>query len=252
MNGIKGFFKSIFSPEGDKISVGSLLILAALVLIMLSFGMRLDPAYLATSPLARQTAPKADESTLNASNAASTENSVDEAKQAATLVAAATPAAAPAKAPAKPATAPNSKRADMILIPKIGTSAPLITPAAGADAVKLKNLLDRGAVIYPDSAGIGKMGQSVVLGHSAPPNWPKIKHDTIFSRIIELAAGDKVMAVYNDKTYTYEVLQQQIIAKGSDIPAIAGNSSSMVLVTCWPPGRDLKRLVVEAKLESVE
>ncbi|MFA6376851.1 MAG: sortase, partial [Candidatus Paceibacterota bacterium] len=119
------------------------------------------------------------------------------------------------------------------------------------DTLKLKKLLDSGAVIYPTSAGLGIAGQTILLGHSAPAGWPEIKHDTIFSRIVDLVAGDKIIAVYDDKTYNYEVLQSQIIPKGGDIPSIA-SGSSLVLVTCWPPGRDLKRLIVEAKLESAE
>jgi LPXTG-site transpeptidase (sortase) family protein len=96
------------------------------------------------------------------------------------------------------------------------------------------------------------VGQTIVLGHSAPPGWPEIKHDTIFSRIAELGFGSKIVAVYNDKTYTYSTVENQIIEKGGDIPKLAAADNALVLVTCWPPGRDLKRMVVQANLVSVE
>jgi Sortase (surface protein transpeptidase) len=113
-------------------------------------------------------------------------------------------------------------------------------------------MLDSGAVVYPDSAQFGAVGQTIVLGHSAPPGWPEIKHDTIFSRIAELSFGSKIVAVYNDKTYTYSAVENRIIEKGGDIPKLAGADNVLVLVTCWPPGRDLKRMVVQADLVSVE
>jgi LPXTG-site transpeptidase (sortase) family protein len=96
------------------------------------------------------------------------------------------------------------------------------------------------------------VGQTIVLGHSAPPNWPNIKHDTIFSRIAELSFGSKIVAVYSDKTYTYSVVENRIIDKGGNIPKLARADNVLVLVTCWPPGRDLKRMVVQADLVSVD
>jgi len=154
--------------------------------------------------------------------------------------------------PAQPSTAPAAPMADIIMIPEINITAPLVTPAPGVDAVKLKKMLDSGAVVYPGSAPFGGAGQTIVLGHSAPPGWPEIKHDTIFSRIAELGFGSKIVAVYNDKTYTYSTVENRIIEKGGDIPKLADADNALVLVTCWPPGRDLKRMVVQANLVSVE
>jgi LPXTG-site transpeptidase (sortase) family protein len=153
--------------------------------------------------------------------------------------------------PQTPSTASDASRSDMIMISKIGVATPIITPQT-TDAVQLKKLLDSGAILYPDSAVFGALGQAIVLGHSAPPGWPVIKHDTIFSRLAELVAGDKVVVVYNDRTYNYTVIQSEIIEAGGDIPAMAQGGSSLALVTCWPPGRNLKRFVVQASLDSVE
>jgi len=154
--------------------------------------------------------------------------------------------------PVQPSTAPDASMADIIMIPEINITAPLVTAPAGTDAAKLKKMLDCGAVAYPDSVQFGGVGQTIVLGHSAPPGWPEIKHDTIFSRIAELSFGSKIVAVYNDKTYTYSAVENRIIEKGGDIPKLADADSALVLVTCWPPGRDLKRMVVQANLVSVE
>jgi LPXTG-site transpeptidase (sortase) family protein len=261
---MKTFF-DFFSPGGsNRYAAAAILVLAAAVLWLLAFGVRFNlrdiekilprPMDLATSPLVRDIAQSQEpqSSIVAEQNSSSTKTGQIDYKEitdnASQDIVAAKPAAV---VPTAPATAPDAQKSDMVVIPKIGVSAPIITPQTN-DAVLLKKLLDSGAVIYPDSAMIGAAGQTILLGHSAPANWPKIKHDTIFSDIIDLVAGDKVIAIYNDRTYNYTVLQSQIIERGGDIPAIAQSSSSLVLVTCWPPGRNLKRLVVEAQLDSVE
>jgi len=144
--------------------------------------------------------------------------------------------------------APKAVKADAIVISKIAVEAPIVT-AKTIDSEKLHGLLDSGAVLYPDSAMFGNSGQTILLGHSAPANWPKIKHDTIFSRIVELVPGDKIVTVYQNRTYNYTVVDNQIIDKGANVPSIANADNSLVLLTCWPPGRDQKRVVVQAALD---
>ncbi len=155
----------------------------------------------------------------------------------------------PVSVPIAPSTAPDSPRSDIVIIPSINVNAPIVTTNTD-DAVKLKKLLDDGAVIYPSSPGFGKTGQTILMGHSAPPNWPEIKHDTIFSRLAELGQDDKIIVVYDDKTYTYSFSNSEIIPKGGEIPPTSADSA-LVLVSCWPPGRDLQRIIVQAKLDSV-
>jgi LPXTG-site transpeptidase (sortase) family protein len=266
--------KSLFFGKNGNTMIAFLGLLSiALILAAISFGSRADwsdfkkfmprPSDLATSPLARDLPRENKNPAEPAEPAESAENrpAADEADKAnvsetigpeAAVAVETEPELKPVvEAPTVPATAPDAARADMVIIPKIGVNAPVITPRT-KDAAQLKKLLDSGAVIYPDSPVFGAAGQTIVLGHSAPPNWPKIKHDTIFSRIAELSAGDKIIVVYNDRTYNYSVSQGQIIEKGGAIPATASDGNSLALVTCWPPGRDLKRMVVQAQLASVE
>jgi LPXTG-site transpeptidase (sortase) family protein len=265
MKSIGDFVEDIFSARGgNKLLTALVLIAVALVLVLIAAGgaqfnladlkkVMPQPRDLATSPIAQDIIKGKEKQPVMPRSGQET-NKQDKAPVAPdALISEASPAKAVAAAtvPSAPATAPEAARSDMVIIPKIGVSAPIVTPQTN-DTARLKKLLDSGAVIYPDSAGPGQTGQTILLGHSAPPGWPKIKHDTIFSRIAELSAGDKIIAVYNDKTYNYSVVNSQIIAKGGDISASAPTASSLVLVTCWPPGRDLKRLVVEAGLDSAE
>ncbi|MFZ3074339.1 MAG: sortase [Minisyncoccales bacterium] len=254
----------LFGKNGNTMIAFLGLLSVALILAAISFGSRADwgdfkkfmprPSDLTTSPLARDL-PRENK---NTEEPAENRPAADKANESETIgpeaeVAIETELESKpvVEAPIVPATAPDAPRADMVIIPKIGVNAPVITPQT-KDAAQLKKLLDSGAVIYPDSVIFGADGQTIVLGHSAPPNWPKIKHDTIFSRIAELSAGDKIIVIYDDRTYNYSVLQSQIIEKGGAIPATVAGGNSLALVTCWPPGRDLKRMVVQARLDSVD
>ena len=143
----------------------------------------------------------------------------------------------------------QSRQSDMITIPEIDSQLPIVT-ATTTEMVELHSLLDLGVVLYPKSARFGQLGQTILLGHSAPVNWPKIKHDTAFSRIDELAAGSPILVNYKGNAYQYTVVRTQIINRGVNLPELPGNGNSLLLVSCWPPGRNLNRIVVEAMLNS--
>lgn len=143
--------------------------------------------------------------------------------------------------------AEKKPRHDLITIPKINITAPIIT-AQTTDNNAIHALLDSGVVLYPGSVGFGKIGQTVILGHSAPAGWPKIKYDWVFSKLEQLAIGDMVVVTYNYETRYYKVAATQIVTPQEGVPAPTVMGNSLMLVTCWPPGKDLKRLAVEATI----
>jgi LPXTG-site transpeptidase (sortase) family protein len=135
-------------------------------------------------------------------------------------------------------------------IPKIGVLAPLI--AADSKEKDLEAKLNRGVVIFPNSALPGQTGQTIILGHSAPTNWPKIKYDWVFSQLNELEEKDEIKLYFNNREYTYYVKDKIFLEKGEEIPNYSTDSgNTLLLISCWPPGKNLKRIVVEAKLNPV-
>ena len=108
--------------------------------------------------------------------------------------------------------------------------------------------LNAGVVYYPGSVYPGQIGQIVILGHSAPAGWPKIKHDWVFSDLNNLSAGDIILIDLNNKQYKYIVKQKTIIGKGADIPEYGFTKNVLTLVSCWPPGKDYQRIAVQAEL----
>jgi len=150
---------------------------------------------------------------------------------------------------ASPATAAAEAkpRRDMVTIPKINITAPIITAQTDNNDV-IHGLLDSGVVLYPGSAPFGKTGQTVLLGHSAPAGWPKIKYDWVFSKLNELAKGDMIVITYNNETRYYRVVKTRVVTPQEGLPESTVEGNSLMLVSCWPPGKDLKRIAVETTI----
>lgn len=140
---------------------------------------------------------------------------------------------------------------NILEIPKISISVPIVFSNSANKALITKDL-DSGVVYYPGSVYPGQVGQIIILGHSAPPGWPKIKHDWVFTDIDELMLGDTILINLNHKQYTYIVRQKTIIERGAEVPVngLNANNNNLTLISCWPPGKDYQRIVVHAELQN--
>ena len=114
-----------------------------------------------------------------------------------------------------------------------------------------ENLSDS-LIQYLGTAVPGKIGNSVIFGHSILPQYfnPK-NYLSIFSTLPSLKKGDEIFADYDGVAYKYRI-ESIFRVKPSDIQILEQNSSDsyISLVTCFPPGHPLKpeRLIVRARL----
>lgn len=107
---------------------------------------------------------------------------------------------------------------------------------------------------YKGSALPGEVGNSFIYGHSVLP-WfynPK-NYKTIFSTLDELEIGDEFFIEYQGRKLNYIVegkreLKPELVNPLEAIKPAYLNESTMVLMTCSPPGTKLKRLMIDAKL----
>lgn len=139
-----------------------------------------------------------------------------------------------------------------IEIPKINVSAPIVISNDKKTSAELKKLLDSGVLLYPDYPKPGENGTSIILGHSAPPGWPNIKYENIFSSLENLQTGDEIIVYFNNKKYVFTVFDKKIILPEQEGSTISQynkkDESDLVLITCWPSGKDYKRLLIMSKL----
>lgn len=151
-----------------------------------------------------------------------------------------TTAAPVAAAPAprtKPVAPPANERAKTpivkigeIRIPKIGLVHPVY------EGVTL-TVIDKGPGHWPGSAVPGQLGNAVFAGH-------RVTHSHPFRNVDKLVAGDEIIFVMPDGTYTYKMTKQEIV-KPTDVWIVNPTpTATLTLFACHPPGSAAKRIVI--------
>ncbi len=112
--------------------------------------------------------------------------------------------------------------------------------------------LSESLIQYPGTSLPGKIGNSVVFGHSILPFfYDPENYLAIFSTLNKLEEEDEIYINYDGITYSYEVTDMFEV-RPTDIQILEQNSddSFISLVTCTPMGdpRKPKRLIVRARL----
>lgn len=138
-----------------------------------------------------------------------------------------------------------------IVIPKIGKNIPLVDVQNKTvqNVKELENIfmkeLVNGIVRYPGSARPGEHGNSFIFWHSSNFPWLEWKYNDVFALMDNLTFGDEIIAYYWQKKYTYKIKEKKIIKPGdTSVLKRNNNISEITLMTCWPVGTTLNRMVV--------
>lgn len=135
---------------------------------------------------------------------------------------------------------------NMLIVPNLGLEVPIVI-VKNQSPKDFDKALKHGVLHYPFSALPNENGRVVLLGHSAPQGWPKINFDHVFSHLNDLEKNDKFSVVFGDDKYFYKIENKYFLKEGERLPS-QEEESSLVLISCWPPGSNQKRIVVEAVL----
>jgi len=107
---------------------------------------------------------------------------------------------------------------------------------------------------YSGTSLPGENGNAFIYGHSVLPWFFNANnYKTIFSTLGKLEPGDEFYITYNNREYTYVVETKENLSP-SDVKPLAEikpkylNESTVVLMTCSPPGTKLKRLLINGVL----
>ena len=78
----------------------------------------------------------------------------------------------------------------------------------------------------------------------------KGNYNEIFALLDHLEYGDEVIIYYGQKKFTYVIREKKVVRPG-DVKALEreGGKKELSLMTCWPIGTTLKRLLVFAELK---
>jgi sortase A len=143
-----------------------------------------------------------------------------------------------------------------LVIPKINVNVPIVAMSddyVSADIwgdfeKEVQIALRDGIIHYPGTANPGQYGNAFFTGHSSYYPWDKGRYKDVFANLINLEINDKFYIYFQQKRYTY-----QIKSKKEVLPTEVGvlnqpyNEKQATLMTCWPLGTTLKRLIIVAE-----
>lgn len=138
-----------------------------------------------------------------------------------------------------------------IVIPKLGKNIPLIDVknktvknVGELDSIFMQELIN-GIVRYPGSALPWEIGNSFIFWHSSNFPWLEGKYNDVFALLDNLTFWDEIIAYYWQKKYIYKITQKSVIKPwDTDILKRNNNKAEITLMTCWPVGTTLNRMIV--------
>ncbi|EKD62591.1 MAG: hypothetical protein ACD_52C00118G0005 [uncultured bacterium] len=112
--------------------------------------------------------------------------------------------------------------------------------------------LSQNLIQYPGTALPGKMGNTVIFGHSILPQFFNPKdYLSIFSRLPTLKKNDQIEIYFDGVSYLYRITDLvEVFPDNLNVLEQRWGDSFLSLITCVPPGdpRKPRRLVVRAKI----
>lgn len=134
-----------------------------------------------------------------------------------------------------------------IIIPKIRVNTKVIKNVDPFDSKIYQKALTEGVAHAKGSGLPGFPGNTFIFAHSAT-DWAQAnQYNAIFYLTSKLDPGDEIAIYYEGSKYQYTVTEKKIV-NPSEINYLSNNLSTktLTLMTCWPPGSNLKRLIILA------
>jgi LPXTG-site transpeptidase (sortase) family protein len=133
-----------------------------------------------------------------------------------------------------------------VIIPKLDVNAPVIANVDPFDEAVYHAALKQGVAHAHNSALPNEMGTTFLFAHSTASLLDVEQFNAIFYLLNKLQAGDKVWLVYKNDYFEYTVSQAREVMP-SEIGYLNQEKEQLLLMTCSPPGTDLRRLIVFAE-----
>ncbi len=134
-----------------------------------------------------------------------------------------------------------------IIIPKINANAKVIKNVDPFDAKIYQSALTKGVAHAKNTATPDQNGNVFIFAHSAGNWYQANQFNAVFYLLNKLEVGDEIIVYYQSEKYNYIVNDSKLI-KGNELIYLENNinQKQLTLMTCWPPGTTLKRLIIIA------
>jgi LPXTG-site transpeptidase (sortase) family protein len=110
--------------------------------------------------------------------------------------------------------------------------------------------LEDGVVRYPWSSKPWKHWNTFIFWHSSNYPWIKWDYNEVFANLNKLSYWDEIIVYYWQKKYIYVVREKRVISPWeTKILKRNQKKDELTLMTCWPVGTTLDRLIVISELK---
>ena len=135
-----------------------------------------------------------------------------------------------------------------IVIPKILANAKVIAEVNPWDARVYQGALTEGVAHAQGSALPGEIGNIFIFAHSGADLVEANRYNAVFYLLYKLAIDDEIYLFYKGNKYIYRVKEKKTVG-AQDVSYLKdkGRDEKLTLMTCWPPGTTMKRLIVTAE-----
>jgi len=138
-----------------------------------------------------------------------------------------------------------------IVIPKIGANSPVIENVDPYNESEYQVALTKGIAHAKGSSlpELSNRGSVFLFAHSAGNFYEANQYNAVFYLLNKLEKNDAIFLFYKEKKYTYHVTETKIVDENNvQYLSNMAQSEQLILMTCWPAGTSLKRLLVFARL----
>ena len=135
-----------------------------------------------------------------------------------------------------------------MVIPKLKITSKIIKDVDPFDSYIYQNALTKG-VAHAKGSGLPGSDQNIfIFSHSSIDFNKAIRYNSVFYLLNKLENGDKIIIYYQNIPYSYQVIDKQIVNPDKiEYLNPKTDKETLTLMTCWPPGSTLKRLLVQAE-----
>ena len=138
-----------------------------------------------------------------------------------------------------------------IIIPKIRANAPVIADVDWQDPGAYQRALRKGVAHAAGTGYPGEAGNVFIFAHSGVDFYQAARYNAVFYLASKLEAGDEIVLFYQGAPFAYRITEKKIVAPEA-LEYLSGDlqdlgKKTLTLMTCYPAGTTLKRLVVLAE-----
>lgn len=137
-----------------------------------------------------------------------------------------------------------------IVIPKISANAKVVAEVDPQNSQIYQKALTEGVAHAKGTAYPNEEGNVFIFAHSSADFFEASKYNAVFYLLYKLEEGDNIYLFYKGKKYGYTVREKKKV-NADEISYLEGDAEKkqLTLMTCWPPGTTLKRLLIIAEQE---